>query len=68
MVFECMGSICRQTSSGRPLEVTREVKNLVGQQMVRGFKLEIKIPTQQIFAKSKGGKGLIFKGNIILSE
>ena len=63
MVFERMGSICRQTSLGRPSEVTREVKDLVEQQMVRRFKLEIKIPTQQIFAKSKGG--LIFKGSII---
>ena len=35
-VFECTGSICKQTGSGRPSKVTCEVKDLVEQQMVRG--------------------------------
>ena len=36
-VFECTGSICRQTTgSGRPLKVTCEVKDLIEQEMVRG--------------------------------
>ena len=34
-VFKRMRSICRQPSSGRPLKVTREVKDLIEQQMVR---------------------------------
>ena len=33
-----------------------------------GLKLEINIPLQQIFAKSKGGGGLIFKRSVISSE
>ena len=65
-VFENMGSICRQPGSDRPSKVTHGVKNLVEQQMVGGLKLEVNIPTQQIFAKSKGR--LIFEGGIITSE
>ena len=35
-VFKRTGSICRQPGLGRPSKVTREVKDLVEQQMNRG--------------------------------
>ena len=34
-VFERTGSVCRQPGVGRPSKVTRELKDLVEQQMVR---------------------------------
>ena len=48
-----MGFICRQTGSGRPSKVTCEVK--ISCRAAGGLKLEIKVPLQQIFGKSKGG-------------
>ena len=50
-------------------KVTREVKDLLKQQMVGGgVKLERNMPPQQIFAKSMGGGGLVFEGGAISSE
>ena len=51
-VFERTRSICRQPGSGRPSEVTREVKDLVVQQMVWGIKLEI---NNKFLQKVRGG-------------